>query len=115
MSTAPTDASRAEHYAWGANCDGWHLVKTPELSIILERMLPGASEVRHFHHRSRQFFFVLEGALTMEVGQQRFVLQAHQGIEVLPGEPHQASNRGTADTRFTITSQPPSHDDRVVV
>jgi len=24
----------AEHYAWGQNCDGWHLVDSVELSVI---------------------------------------------------------------------------------
>jgi len=34
----------AEHYTWGDACDGWFLVRTPELQIIEERMPPGASE-----------------------------------------------------------------------
>jgi hypothetical protein len=28
----------AEHYNWGPGCDGWHLLKDPELSVIKERM-----------------------------------------------------------------------------
>jgi len=27
----------AEHYIWGDQCDGWHLVKNNDLSIIHER------------------------------------------------------------------------------
>ena len=46
---APTSATTAEHYAWGAGCDGWHLVRAPALSVIQERMPPGAAEVRHRH------------------------------------------------------------------
>jgi hypothetical protein len=49
----------AKHYVWGQNCDGWHLVKNPQLSVILERMPAGASEVRHFHAKAQQFFFML--------------------------------------------------------
>jgi len=103
----------AEHYTWGDNCDGWHLVKTPDLSIIEERMPPGTSEVRHHHVRARQFFFVLEGQLTLEVEFHDFVLKAGEGIEVAPGQAHEAINRGGADVRFVVTSQPPSHGDRV--
>jgi hypothetical protein len=28
----------AEHYIWGDNCDGWHLVNNKDLSVIHERM-----------------------------------------------------------------------------
>lgn len=108
------DTTNAEHYVWGQGCDGWHLVKTPELSIILERMPSGTSEVRHFHHTSRQFFFVLEGEFTIEIEHHEFVLQPEQGIEVSPGQAHQAINHSGADVRFLVTSQPPSHGDRVV-
>jgi mannose-6-phosphate isomerase-like protein (cupin superfamily) len=104
--------ANAEHYTWGNNCDGWHLVKTPELSIIEERMPPGTSEVRHHHVRARQFFFVLEGELTMEVEHHDFTVKAGEGIEVSPGQAHQAINRSPAEVRFVVTSQPPSHGDR---
>jgi hypothetical protein len=33
----------AEHYIWGDNCDGWRLVKIPDLSVIHERMPPHRS------------------------------------------------------------------------
>jgi hypothetical protein len=46
-----------EQYAWGDGCDGWHLVKTPGMSVIQERMPPGRSETRHLHQHAHQFFF----------------------------------------------------------
>jgi mannose-6-phosphate isomerase-like protein (cupin superfamily) len=103
----------AEHYQWGDSCDGWHLVRTTDLSIIEELMPPGTSEVRHLHLRSRQFFYVLEGELTIDVEQNSFVLQAGAGIEVSPGQQHQAFNRSSNPTRLLVTSQPPSHGDRI--
>jgi len=105
--------STADHYQWGANCDGWHLVKTPALSVIEERMPPGTSEVRHSHVHAHQFFYVLEGELTLEVEQQVFVLKPGDGIEVAPAQRHQAMNSSGAATRMLVTSQPPSHGDRV--
>jgi mannose-6-phosphate isomerase-like protein (cupin superfamily) len=112
-----TSAETAEHYKWGGpnatDCDGWHLVKTPELSIIEERMPPGAKENRHSHARARQFFFVLEGALSMEVDHQDFLLHAGQGLEVAPGQLHQAMNKSKHLLRMIVTSQPPSHGDRI--
>jgi mannose-6-phosphate isomerase-like protein (cupin superfamily) len=107
----------AEHYKWGGphndDCDGWHLVRTPNLSIIEELMPPGTSEVRHFHVHSRQFFYVLEGEFTLEVEQHGFILHAGEGLEVSPGQAHQAFNRSENPARILVTSQPPSHGDRV--
>jgi mannose-6-phosphate isomerase-like protein (cupin superfamily) len=107
-----------EHYKWsgqhGTDCDGCHLVRTPDLSIIQELMPAGTSEVRHSHVHARQFFFVLEGELTLEVEYHHFVLQAGEGIEVSPGQQHQALNRSVKSVRMLVTSQPPSHGDRIV-
>jgi mannose-6-phosphate isomerase-like protein (cupin superfamily) len=117
MTAKIVSTESAEHYKWGGplgtDCDGWHLVKTPELSIIEERMPPGTQEVRHAHMRSRQFFFVLEGELTMEVDHHDVILRAGQGLEVSPGQQHQAFNRAALPVRMIVTSQPPSHGDRI--
>jgi hypothetical protein len=42
----------AEHYLWGDHCDGWHLVKNQDLSIIHERMPANTSEIKHYHQHS---------------------------------------------------------------
>lgn len=108
----PISTSTAEHYTWGQNCDGWHLVRTPELSIIEERMPPGTSEVRHYHAHARQFFYVLEGELQMEMDGENHTLRTGEGIEIAPGQTHQAINRSGSPVRFLVVSQPPSHGDR---
>jgi mannose-6-phosphate isomerase-like protein (cupin superfamily) len=117
MPTQSIDTTTAEHYKWGGpnntDCDGWHLVKTAELSVIEELMPPGTSESRHKHGKSRQFFYVLAGELTMEVEHHDFAVTAGKGIEVHPGQAHQAMNRSAGPVRIMVTSQPPSHDDRV--
>lgn len=116
--TVPLSAANATHYTWGTAenpCDGWHLVRTPELSVILERMPPGANEVRHHHERSRQFFFVLEGELTIEIVGEEFTVRREQGIEIDPKASHRVFNRSSQDVRFLVISQPPSHGDRVIV
>ncbi len=109
----------AEHYQWGGpagtDCDGWHLVRTPQLSIIEESMPPGTSEARHYHVPARQFFYVLEGELTLEAEHHVFKIRAGEGIEIAPGMAHQAFNRSESPVRFSVTSQPPSHGDRVAL
>ncbi len=74
----------------------------------------GASEVRHSHVHARQFFFVLEGELTLEVEHHDFVLQTGEGLEISPGQQHQAMNRSAKPVRMLVTSQPPSHGDRII-
>jgi hypothetical protein len=53
--TAPVSNASAPHYTWARICDGWRLVDTPGLSVIEERVPPGAGEVRHYHNQARQF------------------------------------------------------------
>ncbi len=65
------------------------------------------------HTRARQFFFVLEGELSLEVEHHLFLLRAGEGLEVAPGQVHQAINRSAAAVRLLVTSQPPSHGDRI--
>jgi mannose-6-phosphate isomerase-like protein (cupin superfamily) len=108
----PRSISNAEHYTWATVCDGWHLVRAEGLSVIEERMPPETAEQRHWHQRARQFFYVLEGELTMTFDDHALTLQSRQGIEIAPGTPHQAKNMSTADVRFMVISSPPSHGDR---
>lgn len=110
--TTPTGKDNAEHYTWGDSCDGWHLLRDNHLSVIEERMPPGAREQRHFHTRSRQFFYVLSGELVMELDGHDHYLEAGLGIEIQPCQPHQAMNRSEEEVRFLVISQPPSHGDR---
>ena len=116
MPTQIKSTETAEHYKWGGphgtDCDGWHLVKTTDLSIIEELMPPGTQEARHFHAKARQFFFVLAGELTMEVEHHVYVLRDGQGLEIAPGQEHQAMNKSQQPMRMVVTSQPPSHGDR---
>ncbi len=111
MSEAISTAT-ADHYVWGEICDGWHLVRSQELSVIEERMPAGGEEQRHWHQHARQFFYVLEGELTMQFDDRSVALKSRRGIEIAPGQPHQAKNLSHADTRFLVISQPPSHGDR---
>lgn len=110
----PVSIANAEHYTWGGICDGWHLLRGENLSVIEERMPPGTAEQRHFHQRARQFFYVLEGELTLEVDQRACLVTAGKGLEIAPGQPHQALNRSVTDVRFLVISQPPGHGDRQV-
>ncbi len=109
------DLSNTEHYLWGVGCEGWHLVKEDDLSIITERVPAGGSEQRHFHIHARQFFYILAGEAVIEVDGERQVLQAQQGIEIPPGVAHQFRNESGSEVTFLVISTPKSHGDRVAV
>jgi mannose-6-phosphate isomerase-like protein (cupin superfamily) len=109
---APVSTETAHSYGWGDGCTGWHLVRSQNLSVIEERMPGGTSEIRHWHARARQFFYVLSGTLTIEVEGQTHQLEARSGIELPPGTAHQARNASGTDVEFIVISEPRSHGDR---
>ena len=109
---ASTSRSNAEHYIWGAGCDGWRLLDRADLSVIEERIPPGAGEVRHLHHAARQLFYVLAGTLTIERSDGEHALEAGQALEVEPGAPHLVRNASQSDVRFLVISAPSTRGDR---
>jgi mannose-6-phosphate isomerase-like protein (cupin superfamily) len=85
------------------------------MSIIAERVPPGASEVRHYHSLARQFFFILSGKAIIEVDETDVELSEGQGLEIAPGVRHQFINRSNADVDFLVVSHPNTRGDRVEV
>ncbi len=114
MQPRPISRASAEHYTWGEQCEGWHLVKDDRLSVIEEQMPAGASEVRHYHVSSQQFFFVLSGEAVMEVDGCEMRLAVCEGLRILAGVPHRIRNDSRDPVRFLVISQPSSHGDRVI-
>ena len=106
------DRDSAQHYMWGEVCDGWHLLQRPELSVIAERVPPGASEVRHRHQHARQFFYILSGRAVMELDGRRIELGAGQGLEIPPGAAHRFRNDSAAEVQFLVISHPTTRGDR---
>ncbi|WP_040949496.1 cupin domain-containing protein [Gorillibacterium massiliense] len=104
-----------EHYLWGDGCDGWHLVKNPELSVIHERMPAGTGEVRHYHNRSTQYFFVLSGIATIEIAGEEVILHPQEGVEIPPLTAHQMFNKSEEAIEFLVISQPTTRGDRVSI
>jgi|Deesub1362A_J573_1020465.scaffolds.fasta_scaffold04504_3 mannose-6-phosphate isomerase-like protein (cupin superfamily) len=98
-STAPSTEWTPNHFAWS-------LVDGDELSVKLEEIPEGGESELHFHEKSRQFFFILEGKADVKVEERCYQLKKHDGIEVLPGKKHQISNRGTQKLLFLLISSP---------
>ena len=110
--SAGISVKNAEHYTWRDACEGGHLVKSRELSIIEERMPPHTAERRHFHTRADQFFYVLSGEAEMELDGQLVTLTAHSGIFIEHGRTHKIHNNSSEDVTFLVISRPSTRGDR---
>jgi mannose-6-phosphate isomerase-like protein (cupin superfamily) len=111
----PTSTQNGEHYVWGEVCDGWHLLKESDLSVIQERVPPGKGESRHFHSKARQFFFVISGTATMEFEAGTVTFSAGQGLHVAPGSSHRFVNASQDEVVFIVVSAPTTRGDRTNV
>lgn len=111
----PVSRSTAEHYVWGGVCDGWRLLARADLSVVEERVPAGAGEVRHFHTRARQFFFVLSGTATLEFDGRSVTFGAGEGVHVPPGVVHRFASASDEDVVFLVISAPTTAGDRTNV
>ena len=103
----------AEHYMWGEICDGWHLLKRDEMSVIQERVPAGGAEAMHVHNVARQFFYILDGEGTMVFEDHEVILKKGQGLEISPQVKHQFINRSTVEVHFLVISVPTTRGDRI--
>jgi len=103
----------AEHYAWGAACDGWRLLNDADLAVIQEKIPAGHGEVRHYHERSRQLFYVLDGMLEIEMDGESFRLGAGDSLEIPPSARHKVWNPFEQQAVFLVISSPSTAGDRI--
>ncbi len=105
--------NNVEHYVWGDVCDGWHLLRRDDMSVIQEHVPAGASEVMHYHKKARQFFYILEGEGAMAFEDYVILLKKGQGLEIAPQVKHQFRNQSNTDVQFLVISVPSTRGDRV--
>jgi mannose-6-phosphate isomerase-like protein (cupin superfamily) len=103
----------SEHYIWSKVCDGWHLLKRDDMSVIQERVPAGGAEVMHYHPKACQFFYILEGEGLMVFEDSEVVLRKGEGIEITPQIKHQFRNQSKTDVHFLVISVPPAGGDRI--
>ena len=109
------NVATADHYRWGGVCDGWRLLDRPDMSVIQERIPPGAGEVRHYHECARQLFYVLDGDMELDISGKVHRLVRGDSLEVPPGCAHQVRNSGDGNVVFLVLSAPSTRGDRTNV
>ena len=105
----------SEHYKWGGNCDGWHLLKTDSLSVIQEKMPAGTSEQLHYHTNAQQLFYILAGTATFILATDTLTLHKGESIHIEKGTKHCIANHSEMDLDFLVISEPKAHGDRTQV
>ena len=96
----------ASHFIWGDRCDGWWLLQTEKFTVIEEMLPADACEKEHFHQETDQFFYCLEGQLTIQHNNQKSLLGR-------TGKPHKIINSSVSPVRFLVISCPDAHKDRI--
>jgi mannose-6-phosphate isomerase-like protein (cupin superfamily) len=98
---------------WGEGCRSWDLVDHPHLLVVEEEMPPNTCEVRHLHRLAHQVFYVLKGALEIEMADRLWLVEAGALLEVAPGIAHSIRNTAPVPARFLAIAGPSAKGDRV--
>ena len=79
-------------------------------SLAEASVLAGGATQRHYHKKSEEFYFILEGEGIMEVDAERRTIAPGDAILIPPGAWHQIT--ASQPLRFLCCCAPPySHDD----
>lgn len=106
------DPSNAVHYMWGKNCDSWVLLDSETLSVKQEAMPACTRETLHLHLLSQQMFYILKGAATFLIDDEKVFVNSGQAIHIPAGTQHFISNDSDTILSFLVISQPSTNNDR---
>lgn len=113
----PVSEGSQNHRSWGEGCSAWELMNAKNMVVIVETMPPGTSETMHHHDRATQFFYVLDGELSISFeapsDPSSLAIEAGSGIEIPAGVAHQARNDSASANRFLVLCSSPTGPDRV--
>jgi mannose-6-phosphate isomerase-like protein (cupin superfamily) len=107
----PISTATAENFQWGTGCQGWHLLANDDLTVAQEIMPPKSTGVVHYHEVCQQFFYILEGEVTIVIEDKKHILNAGDGMLISPGALHQIRNDSSNDAHFIAISSPNSFHD----
>jgi len=86
-------------------------IETPECSLRLLRLGRAQSVQLHYHEKTTQIYFVIEGNVQAMVGTSLKVLEPHQSLTIPPRTPHRISSAETALV-LSISIPPLQADDQ---
>jgi mannose-6-phosphate isomerase-like protein (cupin superfamily) len=84
-------------------------------SLAEARLPPGGRTTAHYHRRTEEIYYILEGAGEMRIGDQRRSVGVGDAIAIPPGQIHQIVNTRDSTLKFLCCCAPPyEHDDTVL-
>ena len=79
------------------------------------RLTPGAGATPHYHLKTEEIYFILEGQALMEVGNEVEPVGPGDAIAIPPRTHHRITNSGSGVLRFLCCCAPGyEHDDTVL-
>lgn len=107
------EADRPTQHLEGAEKYVIALPPLMNLEVFAGRFEPGATtgDQRYSHGNSQEIFIVTEGTVTLELGDDRFVLHRNDSIEYLSSTPHRVVNESSARAEVLWINSPPTPDE----
>jgi mannose-6-phosphate isomerase-like protein (cupin superfamily) len=85
-------------------------------SLAEARLPPGGATKAHFHPRTEEIYYILEGTALMTVDQESVPVGPGDAIAIPPGMVHMICNTGSGTLKFLCCCAPGyEHDDTVLV
>lgn len=83
-------------------------------SLAEARLPPGGRTTRHFHPRTEEIYYLLEGTARMEIAGEVCDVGPGDAVAIPPGAAHQITNTGNVVLKFLCCCAPGyEHDDTV--
>src|SRR5262249_39335973 len=79
------------------------------------RLRPGMSTTPHFHQKTEEIYYILEGRGQMQVGDDTRLVGPNDAIAIPPGQRHQITNTGKGVLRFLCCCAPGYENDDTVL
>ncbi len=85
-------------------------------SLAEARLPAGAATTPHYHERTEEIYYILQGAGQMRLGEESRNVAAGDAVAIPPGAVHQIANTGSGTLKFLCCCAPAyEHDDTVLV
>jgi mannose-6-phosphate isomerase-like protein (cupin superfamily) len=85
-------------------------------SLAEARVAPGATTTPHYHPRTEEIYYILEGEGQVRLGDETQAVGPGDAIAIPPGQVHSITNTGSSPLKFLCCCAPGyEHSDMVLV
>lgn len=84
-------------------------------SLAEARLKPGQSTAPHYHPKTEEIYYILEGTGLMQIGPERREVGPGDAIAIVPGAKHQITNTGNTELKLLCCCAPAYEDQDTVM